>query len=286
MESRVKTLGAAFSVCAVLVAGPGLAQDNAPAADPPQAASDRDAPRREGADNGGADAKGSPAGNRAGDRGANQGRPRESGAVRVNAPSRAGPGTDAGRNGATAPAGGLGMTPGNQGAAPDQGGNPIRLEAGWTGLQRRANRKMLIANAPKMPAGALTNPGLGPPSMRSGADAGVVRNAVGMVVPSGGRGAGHAIAGYAAHGGIGANGFVPGGATGTSAIGAGTAAGHGGGADLHRAAIPLNAVTGPAVHAAGINGTTMGHIASGPGYIGGPAKDRSGINGTALRPKH
>jgi hypothetical protein len=30
----------------------------------------------------------------------------------------------------------------------------------------------------------------------------------------------------------------------------------------------------------------MGHIASGPGYIGGPAKDRSGISGTAMRPRH
>jgi hypothetical protein len=39
-------------------------------------------------------------------------------------------------------------------------------------------------------------------------------------------------------------------------------------------------------HAAVISGTTVSHIASGPGYLGGPAKDHTGINGTAIRPKH
>ena len=54
----------------------------------------------------------------------------------------------------------------------------------------------------------------------------------------------------------------------------------------HRPAIPLNTVTGPALHAVGINGTTMGRVISSPNYIGGPAKDHSGINGTAVRPRH
>jgi len=280
MESRVKTLGVVFAmtVCAMLVAGPGRAQE-----DVPQAASARDAPRREGAGNvsgsanKGADAKSNDS---VGDRGANQSRPREGDAVRTGFPAPAAPGADASRKGTTAPAGG----PGNQGVMLDNGINPIRLEGGMAGLQRRANRKMLIANAPKMPAGVLANTGTRPPSMHPGPDVGVMRNAVGMVVPGGGHGAGHAVSGYMAPAGIGASGLGTN-ITGTGAIGAGTAAGHVDGVDLHRPAIPNNAVAGAAAHAAGINGTTMGHIASGPGYIGGPAKDRSGINGSSIRPK-
>jgi hypothetical protein len=71
------------------------------------------------------------------------------------------------------------------------------------------------------------------------------------------------------------------------AQGVGAAAGGVGGvAAPHRPAIPLNTVTSPAAHTAGINGTTMGRVISSPNYIGGPAKDRSGINGTAVRPRH
>jgi hypothetical protein len=36
----------------------------------------------------------------------------------------------------------------------------------------------------------------------------------------------------------------------------------------------------------GINGTTIGHIASTSGTVGGPAKPRTGINGTSFRPRH
>jgi hypothetical protein len=74
--------------------------------------------------------------------------------------------------------------------------------------------------------------------------------------------------------------------TGSGVVGAGTATGNVDGPVARRTAIPLNAVTGPIAHPSGINGAMMGHIASGPGYIGGPAKDRSGINGTAMRPRH
>lgn len=40
-----------------------------------------------------------------------------------------------------------------------------------------------------------------------------------------------------------------------------------------------------AIGATGINGTTIGHTASGSGSIGGPAKNLSGIDGTAMRPR-
>jgi len=112
------------------------------------------------------------------------------------------------------------------------------------------------------------------PFPRLGADGAAARNAIGITVP-GGRSPSHDVS--AGHAGIGAS--VPG----VSGV---AATGNVGGANLHRLAIPLNAVTGPAAHTAGINGTTMGHVGSGPNYIGGPAKDRSGINGTAMRPKH
>jgi hypothetical protein len=238
MESRVKALGVSFAIalCAALVAGPGLAQENAPPADAPKGASDRDAPRGEGA-------------------------------------------------GAGATKGGLGMPTGNQGTASDHAIEPVRLEVGSAGLQRRANRKTLIANAPKMPAGPSANTGIGAPFMRPGADGGAVRNAIGIVMPGGGQVPGHNAPGFVARTGIGAG--VPGATAAHAGItGVGATTGNVGGVDLHRPAIPLNAVTGPPAHPAGINGTTMGHIASGPSYVGGPARDRSGINGTAVRPKH
>jgi hypothetical protein len=159
-----------------------------------------------------------------------------------------------------------------------RGAEPVRLEGGSASLQRRANRKSLIANAPNMPAAPSANIGAIPPFTRPGADGGPVRNAIGVAVPGGSQGLGHAVPGPVAPAGIGVRGP-------TGVAGAGTAAGNGGGADARRSAIPPNVVTNPAAHTSGINGTTMGHIASGPGYIGGPAKDRSGINGTAMRPR-
>jgi hypothetical protein len=159
-----------------------------------------------------------------------------------------------------------------------RGAEPVRLEGGSAGLQRRANRKSLIANAPNMPAAPSANIGAMLPFKRSGADGGSARNAIGVVVPGGGQGFGHAVPGSMTSAGIGARGPGSGGVD----VGAAT----GNVADARRSAIPPNAVTSPVAHTSGINGTTMGHVASGPGYIGGPAKDRSGINGTAMRPRH
>src|SRR5216684_6530765 len=62
-----------------------------------------------------------------------------------------------------------------------RGGEPVRLEGGSASLQRRANRKSLIAIAPNMPAPS-TNIGAIPPFKRPGAEGGPVRNAIGVVV--------------------------------------------------------------------------------------------------------
>jgi hypothetical protein len=162
-----------------------------------------------------------------------------------------------------------------------RGVEPERLEGGLASLQRRANRKSLIAaTAPNMPAAPSAHIGAIAPFKLPGAEGGPARNAIGVVVPGGGQGFGHAVPGFVAPTGIGVRGL------GSGAAGVGTAAGNVGGADVRRSAIPANAVTSPVAHTSGINGTTMGHIASGPGSIGGPAKDRSGIDGTAVRPRH
>ena len=161
-----------------------------------------------------------------------------------------------------------------------RGAEPVRLEGGSASLQRRANRKSLIATAPNMPAAPSARIGAIPPLKHPGAEGGPARNAIGVVVPGGGQGLGHAVPGTIAPAGIGMRG------PGRGVAGAGTAAGSVSGADARRWAIPPNVVTSPVAHTSGISGTAMGHIASGPGYIGGPAKDRSGINGTAMRPRH
>jgi hypothetical protein len=161
-----------------------------------------------------------------------------------------------------------------------RGAEPVRLEGGSASLQRRANRKSLIATAPNMPAAPSAHIGAIPPFKLPGADGGPARNAVGVVVPGGGQGFGRAVPGSIAPAGIGMRG------SGSGAVGPGIATGNVGGTDARRSAIPPNVVTSPVAHTSGIDGTTMGHITSGPGYIGGPAKDRSGINGTAMRPRH
>jgi hypothetical protein len=161
-----------------------------------------------------------------------------------------------------------------------RGVEPVRLEGGSASLQRRANRKSLIATAPNIPAAPSAHIGAIPPFKLPGADGGPARNAVGVVVPGGGQGFGRAVPGSIAPAGIGMRGSESG------AVGPGIAAGNVGGTDARRSAIPPNVVTSPVAHTSGINGTTMGHIASGAGSIGGPAKDRSGINGTAMRPRH
>jgi hypothetical protein len=158
-----------------------------------------------------------------------------------------------------------------------RGDEPVRLEGG---LQRRANRKSLIANVPNTPAAPSAHIGTMPPSRLPGAEGGPARNAIGVVVPGGGQGFGHAVPGPAASAGVGVRGL------GSGAAGAGTAAGAADSANPRRPAILPNPVTSPVSHASGINGTAMGHIASGPATIGGPAKDHSGINGTAMRQRH
>jgi len=176
-------------------------------------------------------------------------------------------------------AGGVGIGDGGD-IIGGRGAEPVRLEGGSASLQRRANRKSLIANAPKTPAAPSANIGAMLPFKRSGAEGGSARNAIGVVVPSGGQGFGHAVPDSIASAGIGVR------CPGCGVVGVGQATGNVGSADARRSAIPPNAVTSPVAHTSGINGTTMGHIASGPSYIGGPAKDRSGINGTAMRPRH
>src|SRR5262249_57147321 len=71
-----------------------------------------------------------------------------------------------------------------------RGAEPIRLEGGSASLQRRANRKALIATAPNMPAAA--HIGAIPPFKLPGAAGGPARNAIGVVLPHRGQGLRHA----------------------------------------------------------------------------------------------
>jgi hypothetical protein len=151
----------------------------------------------------------------------------------------------------------------------------VKPNEGLAVLLRRASRNRPIAH----PAGLSANTGASNPFARRGAGDGTMRNAIGVVVPGRGQGAGGAAPGSSAHPTINANDPGPG------TIGAATGAGHIGDVNVHRPAIPLNAATGPGPHTAGIGGTAISRIGLGPGHIGGPAKDRSGINGTTMRPK-
>jgi hypothetical protein len=144
------------------------------------------------------------------------------------------------------------------------------MTPGAAGLQRRANLKMLIANMPKTATGLpASNTRIGPAPVRASADPAGSRNAIG-VVTLGIQTPGRSTAGFT----------TP---AGTYVTGAGLGAANGGGANLRQMPVPPNARP---PYVTGINGTTMGHMASGPGSIGGPAKDHSGINGTFIRPKH
>jgi hypothetical protein len=204
----------------------------------------------------------------AGDHSANGSRVGDAGHLGVAAHD--GPGVEASRTGA-APARAPGLTrPG----ADDLG--PIRLE-GFTGLQRRANRNALIANAPKTPGRPPAAIGISAPLMLSGANGGTGRSAAS--VPAAGSAYGPLSSGR-----NGAD-LKRSAATGANTV-ASVATATGAGAAWHRPRLPSSTVTGALPHAAVISGTTVSHIASGPGYLGGPAKDRSGINGTAIRPKY
>lgn len=161
-----------------------------------------------------------------------------------------------------------------------RGAEPVRLEGGSASLQRRANRKSLIATAPNMPAASPAKIGVIPSFKLPGAEGSPARNAVGVVMPGSGQDVGHAVPGSVPPTGIGVR------SPGSGIMGVGTGVGNVGSADARRPASPPNLVTSPAAHTSGINGTTMGHIASGPSSIGGPARDRSGINGSAMRSRH
>jgi hypothetical protein len=166
-----------------------------------------------------------------------------------------------------------------------RGAEPVKPEGGSASLQRRANRKSLIANAPIRPAAPSANISAIAPFKRPGTEGGPARNAVGVAMPGGGgQGFGHAAPGSTAPAGIGMRGPSNG------VVGTGAPMGTVDGADPRRSEISPHVITSPVTHTSGINGTgingtTMGHIASGPGYVGGPMKDRSGINGTAMRPR-
>jgi hypothetical protein len=274
MNNHAQSLGAAFAMtlCLVLVAGSGFAQQA------PNTGSDRDASRANGGGSAGKGAAGSNTNDPGGDRG-NPNRPGVADAVHAGAPAHAGSGSDASRTG-SGPASGPGTTPGNLDIGSNRDVEPIRLE-GFSGLQRRANRKTLIANAPKMPGKLPAAVGITAPLTPPGANGGTTRNAVSVVIPGSPSSARHAPDFRAAA----ASGASGPGAAYTGAVGAGIAKSNTGATDWRHPNLPSNAVAGAMPHAAVINGTTISHIASGPGYLGGPAKDRSGINGTAIRPK-
>jgi hypothetical protein len=276
MKNHMQLLGVTFAVmlCAALAAAPGLAQHAA------TDRSGRDASHLEGGSAGDDAATKSEAHfngvDPAGDRG-NANRSRAGDASHIGVSAHDGSGIEANRAGA-APASAPGMiTPGaSAGANTDLG--PIRLE-GFTGPQHRPIPNALIANAPKISGRPPAAIGIGTPPMLSGANRGSARNAVSVVVP----GAASSALGTP---GLGRN--AP--DLRTSAVMGGHAVGSAAttiaGAAWHRPGLPSSPVTGASPHAAVISGTTVSHIASGPGYLGGPAKDRSGINGTAIRPKY
>ena len=55
--------------------------------------------------------------------------------------------------------------------------------------------------------------------------------------------------------------------------------------NFHAPTNPPNKLWSAPASTAGVNGTTISHIASGPANVGGTAHNVSGINGTTMRPK-
>jgi hypothetical protein len=270
MDIRLKTLryAAAAVICCALAVGSGFAQETAPSAGGPPAKAGSDAPRGDGAGPGGAPATNAGSDTKAGNTGDRGAGPSHT----TTGPQTIELGRDA-RKGP--PATGTPVLPSlPQSVTLSHGINLVTPDNGYAGLLRRANRKALIANAPKKPVGPLTATAATPP-LPHGREG--VRNAVGLLVPAGssavGTGAGQHVLSSMPHNVAGPSG--------TGAIGTGGAAA---GADARH--LTTTTPPGVAMHTAGINGTTMGHIASGPGMIGGPVKDRSAINGTGVRPKH
>jgi hypothetical protein len=266
MMNHMQFLGGAFAgmLCAALAAVPGLAQDAA------TGGPGGDTSRVEG---GVADDTATKSGvhiDPAGDHGSAN-RSRAGDASHIGVPAHDASGIEARAGAAPASSPGL-VRPGMD----DLG--PIRLE-GFTGLQRRANRNALIANAPKTLGRPPAAIGISAPLTFSGANGGMGRSIASVpgasVSAFGPLSLGRNAPDLKPSAAIGANAVAP---AATTATGAGAA--------WHRPGLPSSAVTGAPSHAAVISGTTVSHIASGPGYLGGPAKDRSGINGTAIRPKY
>jgi hypothetical protein len=271
MKNHMRFLGATCAVmlCAALAAAPGLAQ---------QAATDRsgegggvgDTATKNEAHFDGVD----PGGERGN---ANRSHALDASHIGVSAHDRFG--IEASHAGAV-PSGAPGMMAPRTDAGANTDLGPIRLE-GFTGLQRRANRKALIANAPQTPGRPPAAIGIGAPFMFSGATGRTAHNTAGAVMP----GASISALGTPSAG-RNAPDLRTSPAMGVNAVGSVGTAVTGAGAASRRPSLPSSAATGAPSYAAGISGTTVSHIASGPGYLGGPAKDRSGINGTAIRPKY
>jgi hypothetical protein len=232
MENPLKIVSLALALGAVLVAWPGLAQE-----DTAKGTADHGAASNSAAAGAGAAA----------------------GAIKGGADLRSG---DTGSRGEHSVRGMPSTAPKGQRAGLDHGINLTTPDNGYAGLQRRANRKLLVLNSAMKPSGTIDRNVTVPQMLHPKPDGAVTRNAVGMAVP-GGTGGAAAVQGPTVPRGPGDPG-------------------------LHR---PTTVMTGraaaapAATHPTAINGTTITHIGAGPGVIGGPVKDRSGINGTSLRPR-
>jgi hypothetical protein len=250
----------AAAACAALAGSPSMAQQETAGAGGEASVGGGSVTK------GGSDSRSGDTGLR-GDGGASDNRRRDDGASNRPVTARSGKesGIDASRQGRNGPIGTRGG--GTGGPTLSHGIDLITPGDGYAGLHRRAIRTTLIANAAKKPAGMVPSIGANPQFAHPGADSHIVHNSVGVVVPGSHNveapGAGHNTPGFMAH------------------VETGTRAGTSG-IVVHSAPLTM----GPALHTAGINGTTIGHGASGPGSVGGPSMNRSGINGTALRPKH
>jgi hypothetical protein len=271
MMNHMRSLGVAFTVVlwTAFAAAPALAQ---------HAASDRSGEGRSVADNTAAKSAAPVNGVDPGNDHGSANRARAGDASHIGVSAHDGFGIEASHAGA-APAIAPGMTAPRADAGADSDLGPIRLE-GFTGLQRRANRKALIANVPKISGTPPASIGISAPFRFSGANGGTVHNAASVVVPGA---SGSALANPSL--GRNAPELRTSAATNVNAVGS-VATVTGASAAWHRPNPPSSAVAGAPSHAAVISGTTVSHIASGPGYLGGPAKDRSGINGTAIRPRY
>jgi hypothetical protein len=271
MTHRMQLLEVAFAVmlCTAFAAAPALAQ---------HAATDRSGEGGGVADNTAAKSEAPFNGVDPGGDHVSANRSRAGDASHIGVSAHDGFGIEASHAGG-APAGASGMTAPRADAGANTDLGPISLE-GFTGLQRRANRKALIANVPKISARPPASIGISAPFKFSAASGGTVHNAASVVVPG-------ASSSAVAPPGLGRNApdLRASAATGVNGVGS-VATVTGASAAWRPPSLPSGAVAGAPPHAAVINGTTVSHIASGPGYLGGPAKDRSGINGTAIRPRY